>query len=203
MNADTSLKKSPLKFYLLVFALSIPFWLFGAMAGSLAESLPINLPVSSLMAVCPLLAALILVYREDKPGGIKRLLQKVFDYKSIKKKIWYVPALFLMPVIMLLSYGVMCLMGLPLPKPYIPLLIIPILFIAFFIAAVGEEVGWMGYVVDPMQDRWKRIANRPCDGDGVGNMACGAVYSGSSYLKLDSMAMLVHHCGTGFDCLAL
>jgi len=79
MNDDASLKKSPLKFYILVFALSVPFWLFGAIAESLSERLPVNLPVSSLMAVCPLIAALILVNKEDKFGGIKKLLKKVID----------------------------------------------------------------------------------------------------------------------------
>jgi len=63
----------------------------------------------------------------------------------------------LMPAIMLLSYGVMRLMGLPLPQPYIPFLAIPTLFIVFFIGAVSEETGWMGYAVDPMQDRWSAL----------------------------------------------
>ena len=48
-------------------------------------------------------------------------------------------------------------MGRPLPELHIPFLTIPILFIVFFIAAVGEEAGWMGYVVDPMQDRWSAL----------------------------------------------
>ena len=32
MNTGASSKKSPLKFFLLVFALSIPFWVIGAIA---------------------------------------------------------------------------------------------------------------------------------------------------------------------------
>jgi CAAX protease family protein len=69
-----------------------------------------------------------------------------------------VPIIFLLPLIYLLSYGVMRLLGLPLPEePYIPFLTIPILFVAFFIGAVGEEVGWMGYVVDPLQERWSAL----------------------------------------------
>jgi Universal stress protein family len=57
---------SPLKFFLLVFALSVPFWLIGAVTG--LELLP-GLPVSSLMACCPLLAALILVCRENSQAA--------------------------------------------------------------------------------------------------------------------------------------
>ena len=92
MNTSELFKKSIIRFYLLVFALSIPFWLIGVMAENipmvehLFKRLPMNLPVSSLMAFCPLIAALILVYREDKSGGIMRLLKRVFDQNRIKQK---------------------------------------------------------------------------------------------------------------------
>lgn len=157
MNTSASLKKSPLKFFVLVFALSLPFWLIGAIAEHFSIGLPYNLPVSALMFPCPLIAALILVYREERRGGIKRLLKRVFDYKRIRQKIWYVPIIFLLPGIYLLSYGVQRLMGLPLPEPHIQFLLIPILFVVFFVAAAGEEAGWMGYAVDPMQDRWSAL----------------------------------------------
>jgi|SRR5215203_759125 len=150
-------RRSPLEFFLLVFALAIPFWLVGALAGR-GLPLPMKLPVSSLQAFCPLIAALILVYREDKLGGIKRLLKRVFDFKKIEPKIWYVPIISLLPLIYLLSYGVMRLMGLPLrDEPHIPYMATPILLVVFFIAAAGEEAGWMGYAVDPMQDRWSAL----------------------------------------------
>jgi membrane protease YdiL (CAAX protease family) len=137
-----------------VFALSLPFWLIGALAEHFSLALPFHLPVSALMFVCPLIAAFILVSREEQPGGRSRLLKRVFDLKRIKHKIWYVPIIFLMPLIMVLSYGVMLLLGRPLPEPYIPFLTIPILIVVYFLVAAGEEVGWMGYAVDPMQARW-------------------------------------------------
>jgi CAAX protease family protein len=152
MNTSAPLKRSPLKFFVLVFALALPFWLLGALVKHLP--IPINLPVSALQFVCPIIAAFILVSKEEKPGGIKRLLKRVFDMKRIKHKIWYVPIILLNPLIMLLSYGVMLLLGRPLPEPSIPFLMIPIFFLVFFIPAICEEVGWMGYAVDPMQDRW-------------------------------------------------
>ena len=109
--------RSPLKFFLLVFALSVPFWLIGAMTR--LELLP-GLPVSSLGAFCPLLAALILVYRENKTAGVTELLKRSFDYKRIRAKVWYIPILLLMPGVMVLSYGLMRLLGLPLPNPHYP-----------------------------------------------------------------------------------
>lgn len=153
MNANTLSEKSPSKFFLLIFALSIPFWLIGAIAKQ-GLPLPINLPASAFMFVCPLIAASILVYKENKVDGIKQLLKKALDYRRIKLKIWYLPIFLLMPVVMLLSYGVMRLIGRPLPEPQIPFLAIPLFFILFLIPAVCEEAGWMGYAADPMQYRW-------------------------------------------------
>lgn len=154
MHDGTPGRKPPLRFILLIFALSIPFWVAGAVAARYPKALPIDLPVSALMAVCPLVAALILTHREHRPGGVKNLLKRAFDCRRIRKKTWYVPIVLLMPAIMVLSYGLMRLLGRPLPQPHIPLGVIPIFFIAFFIGAAGEELGWSGYILDPMQRRW-------------------------------------------------
>ena len=56
--------RSPLKFFLLVCAFSVPLWLIGAVID--VEWLP-GLPLSSLGAFCPLLAALVLVHEERRP----------------------------------------------------------------------------------------------------------------------------------------
>lgn len=109
--------------------------------------------VSALMFPVPLIVALILVYRGNGSEEVRKLLGRIFDYKRIKQRKWYVAIIFLMPIIFLASYGVMLLLGQPLPEPYIPILTIPILFIIFFISAAGEEAGWMGYAVDPLQNR--------------------------------------------------
>lgn len=93
MNLSTS-RRSPFQFFLLVFVLSIPFWLIGAVTR--LQLLP-SLPVSSLMA------ALILVYRENKTAGMIALLKRSFDYKRISAKIWYAPIILLMPGVMVLD----------------------------------------------------------------------------------------------------
>ncbi len=153
IKISMSLKKSPLIFFVLVFALSLPFWLLGFLVNT--QELPIHLPASALMFVCPLIAACILVSREGQSGGVRRLLRRAFDHKNIKRKIWYVPIIFSLPLLYILSYIVMRLIGRPLPTPsIIPFLTIPIFFVVFFLAAIGEEVGWMGYAIDPMQSRW-------------------------------------------------
>ena len=141
--------RSPPAFFLLIFLLSIPFLIF---SGTPLPG-PFNLPVSAFMLVCPGLAAAILVFREEGGGGVVRLFGRIIDYRKVKA-IWYLPILFLMPGIMLLSYGVMLLSGRPLPAdPFVPYLLVPVFVPLFFIAAAFEEVGWTGYAADPLQER--------------------------------------------------
>ncbi|MBC8172136.1 MAG: CPBP family intramembrane metalloprotease [Anaerolineae bacterium] len=158
MNTETRTDKSLLIFFLLVFVISIPFWLLGALTdGFLPEELPLNLPVSALMVFNPMIAALILVFREDGKDGVINLLKRSFDYRRIPAKIWYLPVFLLMPLVMVLAYGWMNLAGNPIPALRFPVLMVPVLFIAFFITAVGEEVGWQGYAFDPLQKRWNAL----------------------------------------------
>lgn len=154
VNTSRSINRSLWLFFALVFILAAPFWLLGSLSNQgLLKGLGINLPFSALIFVCPIIAASILVYREEKMAGIRRLLQRVFDYKAIKPRLWYVPILFLLPVLYSLSYGVMRLMGVPLPAPLLSPLTLPILFVLFFITAACEEAGWSGYAIDPLQAR--------------------------------------------------
>ena len=59
-----------------------------------------------------------------------------------------------MPAIALASYGLTRLLERPLPEPDVPDAAIPAYFVLFFVLAVGEEAGWSGYAIDPLQDRW-------------------------------------------------
>jgi hypothetical protein len=139
---------------LLVFALSIPLFVVGALVP--LELLP-GLPVSSLSVLCPMTAAALLVYREQKWAGVSILLKRSFDYGRIKGAIWYLPTVFLMPTVAILAYGVMRLMRLPLPVPqplgWAAAMMVPM----FFIAALAEELGWSGYATDPLEDRWNEL----------------------------------------------
>lgn len=154
-NIIGSRGRSPLLFFWLVFALSIPLGLIGGVTG--LQLVP-GVPVSSLIVTfCPLMAALILVYTENKTAGVTELLKRSFDYRRIRAKVWYVPIVLLMPGVMVLSYGLMRLLGFPLPPPQFPVLVVPVMLLAFFIGALGEELGWSGYATDPMQDRWNAL----------------------------------------------
>ena len=138
-------------FFLLVFALSVPFWLIG---GATDLQLMPGLSVSALMGFCPMSAALILVYRDGGAAGARAMLMRSFDFKRIKFMRWLVPVLLLMPAVSLAVYGLMRWMSLPLPAAQFHLFIALLMFIAFFVEALGEELGWSGYALEPMQARW-------------------------------------------------
>lgn len=144
-------RKSPLRFFLLVFTFSLPFWLAGTLTSF--QLLP-GIPVSGFAVLCPVTAAAILVYRENKSAGVKKLLSRAFDFERVKAKIWYVPIILLMPCIMVLSYGAIRLMGVPVPAPPLSVVTILALFVGLFIGALGEELGWSGYALDPLQERF-------------------------------------------------
>jgi uncharacterized protein len=138
-------------FFLLVFALSIPFWLIG---GATDLQLISGLSVSALAAVCPMLAALLCVHQTQGSAGALALLKRCFDFKRVKAKRWYLPVLFLMPAVGVAVYGLMRWMDMPLPAPELHIGRALVMFIAFFVAALGEELGWSGYAINPMQARW-------------------------------------------------
>ncbi len=150
-NPTASKNRSPLIYFVLTFALSIPFWI----AGSLTDmQILTGVPVSALGLLCMVSAASILVYREDGFSGVTELLKRSFDFKRVKAKIWYVPTILLMPAIMTLSFIVMRLTGNQIPAPQFSFADPFVLFAMFFIAAIGEELGWSGYAIDPLQDRF-------------------------------------------------
>ena len=76
----------------------------------------INMPFSAFMFVNPLIASLILTYKDYKFAGIKELLKRSFHHKGIKKK-WYVPIFLLMPAMMFLAYLTMLLLGSSVETP--------------------------------------------------------------------------------------
>ena len=143
--------KSPLTYIVLTFALSLPFWVVGGLTR--LQLLP-ALPVSALGFVCPLGAAAILVYRENGLASVLVLLKRSFDFNRVTAKIWYLPTILLMLCVMVSSYVVMRLMGVALPAPQVSFVATLILCVVFFIGALGEELGWSGYAIDPLQDRF-------------------------------------------------
>jgi membrane protease YdiL (CAAX protease family) len=151
VGSEVSQERALLQFFGLVFALAVPFWLFGRKK----LPLPVNLPATALGTFVPAIAAAVVTHRQRGPDGVKELLGRTLDYQKVANKAWYLPTLLLMPSIYSASYGVLRLARLPLPERIrIPFKEAPAFFVIFFVGDAGEELGWSGYAIDPMQERW-------------------------------------------------
>ena len=145
-----SFGRAPGVFVALTLLLSLPLWIVGAVM----EQTILGLPVSALMAFCPAIAAALLMYRRGGGPAVLALLRRSFDAARIGNAIWYVPMLLLLPAVTAIGVVVARAFGDSPSAPWVPLPALLATFAAFFVAALGEELGWSGYAVEPLQDRW-------------------------------------------------
>jgi hypothetical protein len=150
-------EKSPLNFFLLVFGLSAPLWLLQLFIHN--TSLPLKIPITDIIAAfTPLFAACILTYKESGKVGVQDLLKRVFDYKLIKGIQWKLTLAGLPIIIFVSIFLIMKFLNISTPRHYnIPFASIPFFLIFFFLGAIGEEVGYMGYALDPIQKKYNAL----------------------------------------------
>lgn len=141
-------------FFLLVFGLSIPFWIAG---GLFPRELMPGVPLSALMVLCPAVAAAILVWRQRGWGDVVRLAARAFDFPRIERPAWYAPTLLMMPAIAAAAYGVMRILGVEVPRLEVSWRAVPGMALMILVAAVAEEVGWSGYATPRLQGRMSAL----------------------------------------------
>jgi membrane protease YdiL (CAAX protease family) len=155
---DDDIAMATIRFFALTVVLSIPLWIAGPLLEQiLGQELPLNLPLSAFQFVIPLIVALHISYGESGRSGIRKLLQRVLDFRRIQKKVWYLLIFFTMPAILLISVAIMRLEGMRIPKTHISPISICVLFIVFFVSAGCEEVGWQGIAYDKLVHQWNSI----------------------------------------------
>lgn len=132
-------------------AIAVPIWAlsrFGWVIGSL------KVPVTDLLlGFTPLVAALLLILRSDGTQGLIEFLRRVVDFRRLGGTRWLWPALLLAPLIYALTYVGLHLAG-NLNSPVVNLLRVPVLAAIMLLLAIGEEAGWTGYLLDPLQQRF-------------------------------------------------
>ena len=147
-----STNDSLITFFALTFLLALPFYLLCALAYQSIIGNPDTGPIYiALFTITPIASASILTFRRHGSRGLKELLWKIFDFKRITKKRWYIAIFLLPPFIFLLSSMWVVLSGAMVPPALAPLMALPAVILFFFFLAAGEEVGWMGYAYEPMQ----------------------------------------------------
>jgi membrane protease YdiL (CAAX protease family) len=156
-------------FLLLTFGWS---WLFWGPKALAAEGLVAGVPaLPELGAFGPTVAAFVLVTYTNGVSGARRLARRAVRLDFPKR--WLIPALFLSPLIVLISLGVALTTGAALSFPWTGTpIVLPIafLFVFFLGGPVQEEFGWRGYLLDPVQDRLSAL------GGGVAVGLVGAVW---------------------------
>ncbi|KAA6222687.1 CPBP family intramembrane metalloprotease [Streptomyces albofaciens JCM 4342] len=153
MTRTPATGRSPLAFVALLAVLSVPFWLVGAVFDG-TGSLPTGMPVSAFQFVPPVTVAAILVFREEDGEGVRRLMKRAVSGGSTRRRAWWVTAVLLVPVLMLMTYGLMALAGRPPGGSRSPLASVPLLLAPYFLAALAEEAGWTGYPLRPVRERF-------------------------------------------------
>ncbi|MBI3676591.1 MAG: CPBP family intramembrane metalloprotease [Proteobacteria bacterium] len=151
-------QKTVWRYFGLVFVLSSPAWLAGALApDALSHILGISLPLSAVMAFLPAAVALFFSYRAGGRAAAMTLLQKLFEKSARSKRYWFLTALLFMPAVLVASYGLLRVTGEQLPAWHFSVLSLPGFFLMFFVGAVGEELGWQGYVFPLLRQRWNAL----------------------------------------------
>lgn len=146
-------KRSLVNFFLLLFGLSTPCWLLGAIYD--VQIFP-GFKLFQLPLAMPMVAALILIYRKKGKTGVITLLKRIYDFRNFKPKIWFLPILFIFPSIGFLDYLVLRLSGVSIPSPNFSFTVI-LGYSTVFLMTYGEELGLTGYAIDPMQQRFSAL----------------------------------------------
>lgn len=156
--ARTLTTSRPLKFFLLVFGLSTPLWLLQIIIGK--SGLPLDIPITDIVAAfVPLGVAYWLTHREQGSAAARALLKRIFDFRRISQRRWYLAICLLPAIIFIGIYLALMAFGSPLPEGWnIAYSAIPILFLFFFFGALGEEVGYMGYAFEPLERKWGALS---------------------------------------------
>jgi len=153
MNTNISKNRSLLNFVLLLFGLSIPLWVIGAIYD--VQLFP-GFKLFQLPLAMPAVTALILIHRESGKDGVVALLKRTYDFRNIKSKIWYLPILLIYPSIGFLDYLIQRMSGTSFPLLHFSLPIFLGYSTVFFLT-YGEELGLTGYAIDRLQQRYSAL----------------------------------------------
>lgn len=142
-------------FFLLVFASSVPLYLIG-ITGWRLPGLPM-LPLSALMGFVPMAVAVLLLGRTGGHAAVIRLLASLCDPIRRAGVIWLCVAVVFMPLAGLIEYVVLTQRVTALPAFSFDPASVLFLFAAFFVGAIGEELGWQSYAYPALRGSHKMI----------------------------------------------
>ena len=153
MERTASGGRSLSRYFLLLFGLCLPIWVVGPIFD--IQLFP-GFKLFQAGLAMPMIAALLLTYREHGRAGLATLLRRTYDVGNIKPRIWFLPILFMFPSFGLINYCILRMAGADIPSPTFSL----IGFLGYctvFFMTFAEELGLSGYALDPMQERYSAL----------------------------------------------
>ena len=81
------------------------------------------------------------------------LLKRALDFRRLRGAGWFLTALLFMPAVCVPEFGVLRFAGSAAPTPQIAPGAVAFFFLAFFVGAIGEELGWQGYAYPGLRTR--------------------------------------------------
>ena len=146
-------ERRPFVFVLVLVVITLPFWVAGFLTDQSLLGIDF-LPISALMVFNPLLAALVLVCHKRGVEGGRRFLRVALDPARITEPLWLLPAIGLIPVVVLTGYALGAMLHGSIARYPVSLTVLVVYTVVFLLSAAGEELGWQGYVFDSLQARW-------------------------------------------------
>lgn len=148
--AASGFERGPVQFIALALALAVPIWLLGPHLGVLPG---LRVPASDLLlGFVPAIAALCLLVRGEGLRSAAKALRDAVSLHRLPGGRWLAATLLTAPILYLASWNLMRMTGgaaLPMPDP----MRLVVLFALFLALAAGEEIGWTGYLFDPLATR--------------------------------------------------
>lgn len=155
-------QNSPWLYFALTYGWS---WIFllPPILGGLDTNQPLTAWLGILSGIGPALIALILLYTRSSYQYRHEYWRRLFSYRRINGHWWFV--IFFTPLVLtLMSGGLDFLLGgselrleSGLPGWTDPMAWLGFVIFILFFGPVPEEMGWRGYVLDSLQDRWSAL----------------------------------------------
>lgn len=145
-----TMKAPVLAFFGLTFLLTAPLW---ALSSAFDLQILPGLPVAAVAVICPAMAAIIICCRRDGWAGVRALLRRAIDGRRVPV-VWWLPILLICPLVAVAAFLTLRLGGSGVPDTEISIPATLALAALFLVSAMGEELGWSGFALDPLQARW-------------------------------------------------
>lgn len=152
--------RDPIKFFGMTFLFS---WLVWGMMIVFPPADNFFIPLLFLGAFGPSIVALVLVYLEGGIQSLKEFANRIWDIRRISWK-WYLFIFLFFPGVLVIGYAIIFLLGGEVPdvNTYFGGIktTSDLFYLVVFMLLGGplaEELGWRGYVLEPLQEKWEKV----------------------------------------------